>query len=111
MTPFTQADGLTSRYIVYTYLFTADDNGAPFNCPQLGDKTVQVSGDLGGGTVLIEGSLDGINWDTLHDTSDNALSFNAHGISEVKEATVQMRASISGASSPSAKVVIFTRGG
>lgn len=40
---------------------------------------VQVTGTANGGTITIQGSIDGVNYVTLHDISNNVLSFAAAG--------------------------------
>jgi hypothetical protein len=64
--------------------------------PQGSDRSVQVSGTFGGGTVLIEGSNDGSNWFTLTDPTGAALSFAAAGLKQILELTryIRPRASV-----------------
>lgn len=51
-----------------------------------GDRTMAVSGTFGaGGTVVLEGSIDRINWYTLRDPQGNNLSFTAAGMRAVLE--------------------------
>jgi hypothetical protein len=55
--------------------------GATLNLPAFGDRTVQVAGTFGaGGTIVIEGSLDGTNWITLNNIQGSALSLTAAGL-------------------------------
>lgn len=50
------------------------DVGNAFEFTDWADRTVQVSGTFGaGGNVLIEGSNDGTNWNTLTDATGAAL--------------------------------------
>lgn len=64
--------------------------------PQGTDRSVQVTGTFGGGTVLIEGSNDGVNWVTLNDLSVSALSFTVAGLKQILELTryIRPRASV-----------------
>lgn len=64
--------------------------------PQGTDRSVQVTGTFGGGTVLIEGSNDGVTWFTLNDLSAAALSFTANGLKQILELTryIRPRASV-----------------
>ncbi|MGL5735553.1 MAG: hypothetical protein ACRCYS_11865 [Beijerinckiaceae bacterium] len=51
-----------------------------------GDRTAQVTGIFGaGGTVIVEGSIDGVNWFQLRDPAGVAISFTAGGIRAVLE--------------------------
>lgn len=69
------------------------DSGDPFECPGWSDRSVQIQGTLGvGGTVVIEGSNDGVNYVTLTDPQGNALSFTAVGrIEAISELTRWIR--------------------
>ena len=52
------------------------------------DRSVQVVGTFGaGGTCVIEGSNDGVNWSTLKDHLANVLSFTATGIQSIDQIT------------------------
>jgi hypothetical protein len=62
------------------------DSGLPITAATLSNKTVQVVGTFGtGGTVVIEGSNDGTNYDTLTDPQGNALTFLAAGLKSILE--------------------------
>jgi hypothetical protein len=68
------------------------DSGQPVQRPALVDRTVQVTGTFGsGGTVVFEGSNDGVNYYTLTNPLGTAISVTAAGISQVMEATAWMR--------------------
>lgn len=79
---------------IYTWsgLLNTDD-GAPVQMPDFADRTVQIQGATGtGGTVVIEGSVDGTNYVTLTDPQGNALSFTAVGrIEAIAEAVAYIR--------------------
>ena len=51
------------------------DSGSAYSAPNLPDKTVQITGTHGGATTVIQGSNDGVTWDTLKDINGNDLSF------------------------------------
>lgn len=68
------------------------DSGTGVNLPAFGDRTVQINGTFGaGGTVVIEGSLDGTNWFTMNNVQGSALSFTAAGFRAVSEASIYIR--------------------
>lgn len=65
---------------------TGSDVGAPIEMPGSADRTVQVTGTLGtGGTVVIEGSLDGSTYHTLTDPQGNPLSINSLKVETIME--------------------------
>lgn len=54
------------------------DTGEAFEFVQWADRSVQVAGDFGaGGAVVLEGTLDGVNYHTLTDAQGALLSFSA----------------------------------
>lgn len=62
------------------------DSGAPIELPNYADRSVQVTGTFGaGGTIVIEGSIDGTNYVTLTDPSSTAISKTAAFIEAVLE--------------------------
>jgi len=78
---------------------TNGDDGDPLPTEailQYLDRTFQVTGTLGsGGTVLIEGTNDGVNWATLSDPQGVLLSITALGIYQVIQVTLKMRPRVS----------------
>lgn len=72
---------------LYTWADLANgDTGIDFSNLLLSEKTVQVTGTFGtGGTVALEGSNDGTNYETLKDPQGNSLSFTAAGLEAVQE--------------------------
>ncbi len=61
-----------------------------------GDRTLQVEGVFGGATVLLEGSLNGTDYHTLHDTVGVELAFTSAGLRAVLENVIHIRPSIVG---------------
>lgn len=56
------------------------------------DRSIQITGTFGvGGTVVIEGSNDGINWVTLRDTNETPLSFIGADLAVILEPTLYIR--------------------
>jgi hypothetical protein len=54
--------------------FSGADVGTPLDAVALPTKTAQVFGTLGaGGAVTLEGSNDGVNWNTMKDMSGAAM--------------------------------------
>jgi hypothetical protein len=75
-------DGSVARW---TPLANGDD-GSPATFIGSGDRTIQITGTFGvGGTVIVEGSLDGTNWFQLRDPTHTAISLTAAGLRAVLE--------------------------
>jgi len=83
---------------IYTWSpMASGDTGAPIGSTGSGDRTVQVQGTFGvGGTVVIEGSLDNVNWFTLRDPTGASLSFTSAGLKTVLENVVELRPRVTG---------------
>jgi len=59
--------------------FTGSDVGQELAMSSSADRSVQVAGTLGvGGSVRIEGTIDGINWAPLTDPQGNDLAFTIY---------------------------------
>jgi len=57
--------------------------------------TVQVSGTFGaGGTIVLEGSLDGTAWTTLLDSTGSAISLTAAGFLTVRDIALYYRPNV-----------------
>lgn len=62
------------------------DSGQPFCRGGLVDRSLQAEGNFGvGGTAVLEGSNDGINFHTLTDPFSNPLSLTAAGLKQATE--------------------------
>ena len=69
--------------------------GDAASCARWADKSVQVSGTFGaGGSVTIQGSIDGTTYADLHDPQGNALTFTAAGIEVIAENTILIRPNV-----------------
>ena len=79
----------TSKACVATWAAIANGNdGAALDQSQYTDKSVQVSGTFGSsGSVRLQGSNDGVNWNTLSDPQGVALDITTACVKFVAEAT------------------------
>lgn len=79
-----------------TWTLTGTNDGLPEVAPQYPNKTVHLTGTFGGGTVVIEGSNDGVTYTTLTDLQGNALTITAPAIEKIEECPqyVRPRASV-----------------
>lgn len=96
------------RLFKWETLTSTNADGAPVRFQGNQDRTVQVIGaDFGGGTLTIQGSLDGTNWDTLQDLEGAALSFTqATGPKGILESTPYTRPFLSGATGGDVDVIL-----
>lgn len=76
---------------------TTNTAGTPLAYPAHADRSVQVVGTFGGGTLTMQGSNDGgTTWASLTDPQGNAVAFTAVGIEQITELTALIRPSLSG---------------
>lgn len=77
--------GNSAKFVAWTPLANGD-SGTPYAMPGFADRSVQVGGTFGaGGTVVIEGTIDGTNYITLTDPQGNAISKTAAAIETISE--------------------------
>ena len=76
----------------WTGLANGESGDTPVADILSGDRVVQVTGTFGaGGTIILEGSVDGTNWFQLRDPSSTLISFTAAGGKAVLEAVPFVR--------------------
>jgi hypothetical protein len=89
--------GNSQTLIVVWPNMATGDVGDPVPFSQYADKSAQVVGTFGaGGTLRIEGSLDGTNYAPLTDPQGNALDFTTAKIEAVSEAVLLVRPRVVG---------------
>lgn len=97
-------------------LTDANDTGQTIHLPAAPDRTVQVFGTFGAGTVVLEGSNDTESpketavFGTLHDFAGADLSFTANAIEAVAENPIYIRPRISGSTGAAITVVVTSKG-
>ena len=90
-TPTLQDALLDTKAYTWTGLLNGDD-GAGAQYTGSGDRSVQITGTFGaGGTVVVEGTLDGTNWFGLRDPSSTAISFTTAGLKAILENVLAVR--------------------
>lgn len=107
-----QSGGLLFGSEVFTWTpMTLLDAGSGVGSPGSGDRTVQVEGTFGAGTaVVIEGTLDMVNWRSLHDATGSLLTFSAAGLRSILENVLALRPHITaGDGTESITVTLLTR--
>lgn len=86
------------------------DEGESLPFSQYTDKSVQVVGSLGGGSVVMEGSNDnGVTWAGLADPQGNALSISAPKLEQVLEIAQLIRPRIVGGSAADVSVYLLVK--
>jgi hypothetical protein len=87
------------------------DVGSAVGMADYQDRTVQVLGTFGSGTVVIQGSNDdGTTWATLTDPLGNALSFTSAGMKQITELPQYIRPSVTGGTNSAIDVYLHMRG-
>ena len=105
ITPTTDRNSINGA-IILTYALGGSDTGTAMALPVAADLTCQVSGTFGSATVLMEGSNDGTNWNTLGAMVGTSMSFTVTGIRKASENPAYIRASSSGGTGTAVNVVI-----
>jgi hypothetical protein len=79
--------GGENQVISWANLANGDEGGA-LQQPGFADRSVQIVGTFGaGGTLVLEGSNDGVNYVTLTDPQGNPLSITTAKIEQISEVT------------------------
>jgi hypothetical protein len=89
-----EQDG-SALLIKYDNLDELDTDPPAIEIPEWGDRCVQVTGTFNAGTVVIEGSNDGLNFVTLTDPQGTSISKTAAFIEQVSELTRFIRPRVS----------------
>ncbi len=90
------SDTQHARTYLWEQIEDGDEIGTQVEVPDHADKSVQVIGTFGTGTLAIQGGNDGTNWATLTDPQGNALSFTAEAVEQISEVTRYIRAIVTG---------------
>ena len=86
------------------------DVGQPHEMAAWPDRTVHLFGTWGGATIVIQGSNDGTNWQTLRDPGGTLLSFTADGLKGILENPRFIRPSSSGGTGTDVDVIVYAKG-
>ena len=90
---------------------TTGDIGPAVELPEWADNCVQIVGTIGGATIVIEGSNDGTNYNTLNSAQGAALSFVAvtDALKQIVERPRFIRPKITGGAGVSLSVYLLMR--
>lgn len=90
---------LDNAHIVsWTPLTSANAAGTPIELSGSTIRSIQFSGTFDSATIILEGSNDGTNYQTLTDPQGNAISKTSAALEQIEEATRYVRPSSSGGS-------------
>lgn len=92
---------------ITSWTFAADDTGEAEGGAGWADRSLQVAGTFGSGTLTWQGSNDGTNWVTLTDPLGNNLTFTAVGIKQILQVCRFMRPSFAGSTAPTLTVTLL----
>jgi hypothetical protein len=67
------------------------DSGAPLAIPEAADRSIQFIGTFDTSTIILEGSNDGTNYETLTDPQGNDISKSSADLEQVVEVTRYIR--------------------
>lgn len=94
--PWAGSFGTNASVATWTGVINGND-GAPAGAAGYSDKTVQVSGTFGaGGTIIVEGTVNGTTWFQLTDPTGTVISFTSTGGKAITEAVGFVRVRVTG---------------
>ena len=97
---------------IYSWtLTTADATGDPLYHTSHADKTVQVYGTLGSGTVTFQGANHPTShtWATLTDHADNAIALTVAGLKLIAQNPYAIRPVLSGSTGATVTVIVVVK--
>ena len=103
------AGGIDAIVATWTPLAAAGDIGQALQRTDLADRSVEVTGSFAAGTIVLEGSNDGINYFTLSTPSGAALSFTAASLMQVNQPTAWVRPRVTVGSGASLTLTLIAR--
>lgn len=84
------------KVVRFSWLNMGDgDSGGEISWISYADRSIQAFGTFG--SVMIEGSNDGINWSSLRNTAGDDLIFTSSRIEQVLEVCLYVRPVVTGA--------------
>lgn len=90
------------------------DQGDPISFHEFADKSVQITGDFGGGSGAMQGSNDATNptaWFPLTDPQGNPITKTSDALEQISEQTVWVRPVVSGGSAGAVTFKLMARKG
>lgn len=88
---------------------TEADTCASVTLSNYSDRSIQVTGTFGGGSVACQGSNDGTNFAALTDPGQTTIAITTAGIKQVTEASILTRPNVTGGTGQSLTITMFFR--
>ena len=112
--PFTPVRiGDTNDTESVVWILNDGDDGAPYQRANFPDRSVQLFGTFGGGTVVIEATNEAApapgTWQTLTDPTGVPLSFTAANLKQVVEIHRHLRPRVVGGAGVAVTVILVAR--
>ena len=112
---FLEPEATRKECVVVTWPALANgDTGTAIRYSEYADRSVQVSGAFGGGTLTMQGSNDPTsptNWSPLTDTLENDIAKTGAAMEQILQASAWIRPILSGGAAGSVDVKLFLRRG
>lgn len=102
--------GVNDVYIASWPAMGNADTGTSVAMAGASDRSVQIEGTFASATVVLQGSNDGTNWQTLTDPQGNAISKTAAALEQVSELTRYIRPVTSGGAGATLNVTVLLKG-
>lgn len=95
--------------VIWT-LTTANADGAPVELPHYPDKTVQIEGTFGSGTLTMQGTNDSTNYQTLTDPQGNTIAKVGAALEAIQENPRKIRPNLTGSTGATVTVTMLCKG-
>lgn len=104
------AGGIDAIVVTWAGFASSGDVGQAIQRPDVLDRSFQATGNnFGSGTIVCEGSNDGVNWFTLTNVAGGSISFTSAGLMQVVEATAFIRPHLTAGSSANVTATMLLR--
>jgi hypothetical protein len=111
-TPFTPVKETENFKVCFWEGVRPNAPGVPVVCDQRIPHSVQVHGEFGaGGSVVIEGSIDGEKWESIDQSPGFPLNFTIEGLEKVGTCPLWIRPRAEGSSVTKINVYLLMRKG
>ncbi len=105
-------EALNTAWAISWSNILVSDTATPFSNPGASDRSVQVTGTFGGGSIRITGSNDGVTYFPLTDLQGNELLFTSARLDSISELVRFIRPELTGGDgTTNLTVVLLASGG
>lgn len=103
-----QQDG-SVKLATFLGLSESDTDPNPIELVEYADRSVQITGTFNGGSVVIEGSNNGADWQPLTDPQGNPITVTSAKIEQIEECVRYVRPRVTSGSGLSINVYFVLR--